>query len=100
MVATTRLECTAGCAQCPVAEACAEEERQAEGLMEGRSLATASAGYFLAPLALAFAGAAAGGVSQVNQLIGAVVGLGAGMALAAMAARVGRANEERAWLQH
>ncbi len=101
MVAEAGLECTAGCAQCPVAEACDEEERQAEGLMEGRSFAAASAGYFLAPLSLAFVGAAAGGVSQVHQLIGAVVGLGAGMALAAVTARVRRrANEERTWLQH
>lgn len=65
--------------------------------MQGWPFAGAVVGYFLVPLALAFAGAAIGGDSQVNQLIGATAGFGAGMGAAMGLVRRGRIDEEVAW---
>jgi len=87
-------DCAAGCSHCPVSEA---GSGQKEGTMQGWSFAGAAAGYFLVPLALAFAGAAIGGESQVNQFVGATIGFGAGMGGAMALARRGRIDEEAAW---
>ncbi|MBT4497265.1 MAG: hypothetical protein HOC74_06060 [Gemmatimonadetes bacterium] len=87
-------DCAVGCSHCPVSEAGSEQK---EGGMQGWSFAGAAAGYFLVPLVLAFAGAAFGGESQVNQFVGATVGFGAGMGGAMALTRRGRIDEEAAW---
>jgi len=89
-------DCAAGCSQCPVGEASGERQ---EGMIKGWSFAGAAAGYFLTPLVLAFAGAALGGDSQVNQLIGATVGFGVGMGAGVGLARRRSIDEETAWLR-
>jgi len=62
--------------------------KRADGRLEPGPFALASAGYFLGPLALALVGAAVCGPDPVNQLVGALIGLGGGMGIAVRVARL------------
>jgi hypothetical protein len=90
-------DCGAGCVHCTLVVRPPAEERQVVQL-SGWSLASASVGHFLVPLSLACAGAMLAD-GQVGQLIGASVGLGVGMTVAALMARRRGASEEAAWQQ-
>ena len=84
------IECGADCSQCPVVD----DADAAPGTYSGGRLALVAGAYFLGPLALAFAGAIAGGPDALGQLAGGTVGLGAGLIAAAAAARYGAGARE------
>ena len=74
--------CKAGCGGCVI------EPVSIPGELGGWRFAAAAAGIFLLPLALAVAGAALGGRGGAGQLLGAIVGLAAGVAGAAIVGKI------------
>ena len=61
--------------------------------MRGRSLTVAAAICFVTPIVLAFVGAAVSGTQQADQFLGGAGGFGAGMAVAALVARLGQRRD-------
>ncbi len=89
--------CSDACLQCPISKVCSDSGPQQNPTLKGRSLGLAAAACFLLPLVLGFVGAVAGGFHQTGQLLGGTIGLGAGMAVVALATRMRqRQNEDRA----
>ena len=79
--------CKAGCGGCAV------EPAYVPGGLRGWRLVGSAAGIFLLPLALAVGGAALGGRGGAGQLLGAIVGLAAGVAGAAIVGKILRAHD-------
>ena len=81
--------CKAGCGGCAI------EPADAAGGPAGWRLVAAAAGIFLLPLALAVGGAALAGPGGAAQLLGAIVGLAAGVGAAAIVGKIlrTRAND-------
>jgi len=74
--------------QCPVGCAnCRDENVRAAGEMKGRRLVLAAGATFLLPLILGGAGAALGSPGIAGQMLGALIGLAAGLGLAILASR-------------
>ncbi len=86
--------CSDACLQCPINKVCSDSGPQQSPTLQGRSLGLAAAAYFLVPLVLGFVGAAAGGLHQAGQLLGGTAGLGAGMAVVALATRMRQRQDE------
>jgi hypothetical protein len=78
--------CCSGCSGCAAAESAAGPGREVP-LVGGRFVA-ASVGFFLGPLVLAVAGAFCSGRDGGRQLLGAIAGLAAGMAVSVVVARL------------
>jgi len=78
-------DCAAGCSRCT-----AEEPSSQAGAPSGVRMAALSAGFLLAPLALAILGAVALPAAwrhEASQLLGGLAGLGLGIVASALAAR-------------
>jgi hypothetical protein len=93
--ATPTSDCATGCPHCTMDRIL---QPPSDEVLTGWSFASASALYFLTPLIMAFVGAALGR-GQLEQFIGAAVGLGVGMAVTSWFATRRRATKETAWQQ-
>ena len=87
---STPTSCSA-CSDCPAQNSPVEDESDGQ-LLVGWRFGLASMGLFLAPVALAVAGATCFGESQGVRLLGAIAGLAIGMAGSVAIARLLRRN--------
>ena len=76
--------CPVGCANCR------DENMRAAGEMKGRRLVLAAGATFLLPLILGGAGAALGSPGVAGQMLGALIGLAAGLGIAILVGRLRR----------
>lgn len=77
------------CRACALLAVCGQSSSSASvAPLRGWSLATAAAGFFLLPLFIAIGGALLGGPGPTGQLLGGLAGLGAGMLVARLGARL------------